>query len=890
MKKLLTLVVVLLFASTAFAQSSTRQVDTKVSQEILEQMAKDIKSGDMKARGMNNLLYNKRKELGALKSDRAQIPHGPSDNDVVVYSEDFDGPSTVWYGYNLGSSSGGVVDTTSFNAFGDVSNRVWWFGTNDPSFLQPGYGASWGVYLQHTKVSYQLQSGLTSASIDFDGFYNIEPGWDAVHLLVSVDSGATWDWFDCWSGDTGGEWVDVSVDVSDYIGEFITFRFVLISDGGFDSEDGEIGSFDNPGGFFFDNLQVVRNGVAELVTDGGNSRFNMFSGAYAPNFYWSLTDEESASEDTSLAYAVGESYDPGSVYFAGVDVNLDPVATLGGNHAAPIWFDFNVYSTMPSSLEGGEFDYWAPYLINWSTSPVSVVGLSEFVYTGAFGEDGDFVAYSDNFGYIDLSSFIGDFVTLGILFAANGGCDFGDGELYVDDFEIIQKNDPYEFNDYCDTASLVEYGFMSEFANTFTSTDVDYYYFEGEEGDWVDVYVDNSNTDMYLYLLAAADNETCLGPMEAGRVCCPMYSYDDGELYDRVIWRLPYTGGYFIETASSLGDTASYTLYLDKLESGAEITSVTDVDNDQGKMVTVEFTAPELDNYEDADFSKWGAQTQSFQIERRANLITSNIDIVGQVEAFGLSPDGQAYRVDVPTTRDSVSQYFAVRAKNGFVDYQGVSTELGAEVSGQSADNIAPVIDHEYTATAESGTGIDVGAEVDYGGGNNGISDLAFYNIYRGESAGFTPSNDNLIATVETNATSVRYNDTEWADQEWYYVIEVVDDGGNNVYSKEVNTITGVSDEAIPTVYSLAQNYPNPFNPATTIKFGLPQASDVTIKIYDILGQEVKTLINRNMTAGFHTVNFDASSLISGMYIYRIQATGSEGADFTDVKKMLLVK
>ncbi len=88
----------------------------------------------------------------------------------------------------------------------------------------------------------------------------------------------------------------------------------------------------------------------------------------------------------------------------------------------------------------------------------------------------------------------------------------------------------------------------------------------------------------------------------------------------------------------------------------------------------------------------------------------------------------------------------------------------------------------------------------------------------------------------------------------------------------------------------MAQNYPNPFNPATTIKFGIPQAADVTIKIYDILGQEVQTLVNRNLAAGFHTVNFNASNLISGMYIYRIQANGVDGSNFTDVKKMLLVK
>jgi hypothetical protein len=171
------------------------------------------------------------------------------------------------------------------------------------------------------------------------------------------------------------------------------------------------------------------------------------------------------------------------------------------------------------------------------------------------------------------------------------------------------------------------------------------------------------------------------------------------------------------------------------------------------------------------------------------------------------------------------------------------------------------------------------------------MTDIAFYNIYRSDAAGFTPSAANKIATIETHNAKIRYNDVDYdGSVEYYYVIEVVDDGGNKVYSAEVSTTTSVENEAVPTVYSLAQNYPNPFNPATTIKFGIPQAADVTIKIYDILGQEVQTLVNRNLAAGFHTVNFNASNLISGMYIYRIQANGVDGSNFTDVKKMLLVK
>jgi len=107
-----------------------------------------------------------------------------------------------------------------------------------------------------------------------------------------------------------------------------------------------------------------------------------------------------------------------------------------------------------------------------------------------------------------------------------------------------------------------------------------------------------------------------------------------------------------------------------------------------------------------------------------------------------------------------------------------------------------------------------------------------------------------------------------------------------------VNTdnVVGVNEEAIPTDYSMSQNYPNPFNPSTTIKFGIPEAANVSVKIFNLLGQEVATLVNNNLEAGYHIINFNASNMISGMYFYRIQANGIDGSNYTDVKKMLLVK
>ncbi len=81
------------------------------------------------------------------------------------------------------------------------------------------------------------------------------------------------------------------------------------------------------------------------------------------------------------------------------------------------------------------------------------------------------------------------------------------------------------------------------------------------------------------------------------------------------------------------------------------------------------------------------------------------------------------------------------------------------------------------------------------------------------------------------------------------------------------------------------QNYPNPFNPTTNINFGLPVDSKVTIKIYDITGREIKTLLNDTKTAGYYSVMFDASGMSSGVYFYKIQIDG-----FSEMKRMLLVK
>ncbi|GJQ62846.1 MAG: hypothetical protein SCALA702_18990 [Melioribacteraceae bacterium] len=104
------------------------------------------------------------------------------------------------------------------------------------------------------------------------------------------------------------------------------------------------------------------------------------------------------------------------------------------------------------------------------------------------------------------------------------------------------------------------------------------------------------------------------------------------------------------------------------------------------------------------------------------------------------------------------------------------------------------------------------------------------------------------------------------------------------------NLVTGIVDNAAPNDYHLAQNYPNPFNPSTRIKFAVPVDSKVTVTLYNMLGQKVKEIVSQNYSVGLHEVNFNASELSSGMYIYSITAQGVDGSNFFDTKKIMLLK
>jgi len=107
-----------------------------------------------------------------------------------------------------------------------------------------------------------------------------------------------------------------------------------------------------------------------------------------------------------------------------------------------------------------------------------------------------------------------------------------------------------------------------------------------------------------------------------------------------------------------------------------------------------------------------------------------------------------------------------------------------------------------------------------------------------------------------------------------------------------VHKPVGISpiNSGVPTSLKLNQNFPNPFNPTTRISFSLPMFAKVTVKIYDIMGREVRQLVNENMNAGSFMIDFNGSDLASGVYFVRLTADGTKGMRFADTKKMLLIK
>jgi photosystem II stability/assembly factor-like uncharacterized protein len=212
---------------------------------------------------------------------------------------------------------------------------------------------------------------------------------------------------------------------------------------------------------------------------------------------------------------------------------------------------------------------------------------------------------------------------------------------------------------------------------------------------------------------------------------------------------------------------------------------------------------------------------------------------------------------------DSMNQFAA--QGNGFYKLESeffIPVEL-ASFAAQLIDN--DVLLNWTTATELNNQGFEIEFSID----NENFTMI-----------GFVPG---FGTTTEMKSYSFRISDVQTGVQ--YYRLKQIDfDGTATIYNSV--EVTG----PVPNNFILNQNHPNPFNPSTTISFTLPVEANVTIKLFNLLGQEVTQITNTNFNAGNHTVEFNAEGLSSGTYIYTLEAKGANGINFKSTKKMLLLR
>ena len=322
--------------------------------------------------------------------------------------------------------------------------------------------------------------------------------------------------------------------------------------------------------------------------------------------------------------------------------------------------------------------------------------------------------------------------------------------------------------------------------------------------------------------------------------------------------------------ALSDGDTSiTDTFSLSAAFFHPRITSITDVPDDQGGRVYIDFRKSFFDRRNQAN--------QLYTIFRHDMI--DNIPewvVVGSGAAIG----DNSYIYEVLTLRDSTAD------DNGMTEFKVVASMNEGHFhsppqSGYSLDNIAPGVP---TGLILSMTNDGLMISWD----ESSEADFQFYMVQKSADSLFATDQYGDITTVESY-----YLDIDYQYGIVYYRVSVFDYAGNEGdYSNVLSTsiLGSEAENLIPNEFALRQNYPNPFNPVTTIQYDLPENSQVQIAIYDMLGRKVRTLVSGFENAGFKAVQWQGRNdfgqpVGAGVYICQIRA-----GDFVQTSKMILLK
>lgn len=392
----------------------------------------------------------------------------------------------------------------------------------------------------------------------------------------------------------------------------------------------------------------------------------------------------------------------------------------------------------------------------------------------------------------------------------------------------------------------------------------------------------------------------------------PEANEDPDDTYSRIQLNALYNYNYIHDDNSKGAHNFRFAMGLMKLTEAAlmygvltptEITSISDVPNDQGKQVRVVWNRFGGDGVSDNPvrvYAIWrkvddlgtngtmktaaagkalttlnvsSAEIAALEVGARLDLDGELWDFAGTVPAAEMDQ----YSAIAPTLFDSTSA--GVRMSTFIVSGHTNLTAIYAvteSAMGYSIDNLSPMAPANFALEqTDAGVALSWDEPID--------EDFKAFAVYRSQTQGAYP--DEPLAQLTGNS----YVDgSVEIDQSYFYRVAALDFSGNAALSDEQTLrVTSVvsTDNQIPDEYSLGQNYPNPFNPTTTIEFGLTENGHVELVIYNGLGDKVMTLVNDELSAGTHKITVQAGNLPTGLYFYRIRAN-----HFTSVKKMLLVK
>jgi hypothetical protein len=213
-------------------------------------------------------------------------------------------------------------------------------------------------------------------------------------------------------------------------------------------------------------------------------------------------------------------------------------------------------------------------------------------------------------------------------------------------------------------------------------------------------------------------------------------------------------------------------------------------------------------------------------------------------------------------------------------DLLGFSTPHAVSTSLYQGPNPLPVELTSFTAKVLNSGGVKLDWRTETEVSNYGfeverLQDFKIEKLQDWEKIGFLEGHGNSNSPKDYSFT-----DNSAGYGKYSYRLKQIDTDGQFEYSKKVEV-----DLKNSTKFELSQNYPNPFNPVTTIKFALPESGNVNLTIYNLLGEQVAEPINEFKNAGIHTINFNASELNSGVYIYKVESNG-----FVQSRKMTLIK